>query len=145
MTLLSQGINILYDQDLIKFKLFRFQISNWWWNCADIFSSWDDSKIKFNPRWPCFHRTDWIISPRIEQNSQTFSQPVTGIYGDSDVGDIVLLVTLWWWLISDVGGRCIMLATFFVMFGDAYAEKKVKFSLGHRFHIAESPFPGLGC
>ena len=35
--------------------------------------------------------------------------------GDSDVGDIVMLVTLWWWLISDVGGRIIMLATFFVM------------------------------
>ena len=32
--------------------------------------------------------------------------------GDSDVGDIVILVTLWWWLISDVGGRIIMLATF---------------------------------
>jgi len=27
----------------------------------------------------------------------------------------VMLVTLWWWLISDVGGRIIMLATFFVM------------------------------
>ena len=24
-------------------------------------------------------------------------------YGDSDVGDIVMLVTLWWWLIWDVG------------------------------------------
>ena len=31
------------------------------------------------------------------------------------VGDIVMLMTLWWWLISDVGGRIIMLATFFVM------------------------------
>ena len=35
--------------------------------------------------------------------------------GDSDVGDIVMLVTLWWWLILDVGGRIIMLVTFFVM------------------------------
>ena len=35
--------------------------------------------------------------------------------GDSDVGDIVMLVTLWWWPIWDVGGRIIMLATFFVM------------------------------
>ena len=26
-----------------------------------------------------------------------------------------MLVTLWWWLIWDVGGRIIMLATFFVM------------------------------
>ena len=25
-------------------------------------------------------------------------------YGDIDVGDSVMLVTLWWWLISDVGG-----------------------------------------
>ena len=33
--------------------------------------------------------------------------------GDSDVGDIVVLMTLWWWLISAVGGRIIMLATFF--------------------------------
>ena len=29
-------------------------------------------------------------------------------FGDSDVGDIVMLVTLWWWLIWDVGGRIIM-------------------------------------
>ena len=35
--------------------------------------------------------------------------------GDSDVGDIVMLVTLWWWPIWNVGGRIIMLATFFVM------------------------------
>ena len=35
--------------------------------------------------------------------------------GDSDVGDIVMLVTLWWWPIWDVGGRIIMLATLFVM------------------------------
>ena len=35
--------------------------------------------------------------------------------GDNDVGDSVMLVTLWWWLIPDVGGRIIMLATFFVM------------------------------
>ena len=36
--------------------------------------------------------------------------------GDSDVGDIVMLATsLCWWLISDVGGKIIMLATFFVM------------------------------
>ena len=34
---------------------------------------------------------------------------------DSDVGDIVMLVTLWWWLIWDVVGRIIMLSTFFVM------------------------------
>ena len=36
-------------------------------------------------------------------------------FGDSDVGDIVMLVTFWWWLILDVSGRIIMLATFFVM------------------------------
>ena len=35
--------------------------------------------------------------------------------GDIDVGDIVMLVILWWWLISDVGGRMIMLPTFFVI------------------------------
>ena len=35
--------------------------------------------------------------------------------GDSDVGDIVMLVTLWWWLIWDVGGGIIMLEIFFVM------------------------------
>ena len=35
--------------------------------------------------------------------------------GDSDVGDIVILVTLWWCLISDVGGRIIILVTVFVM------------------------------
>ena len=37
------------------------------------------------------------------------------VIGDSDVGDIVMLVTLWWWLILDVGGTIIILATFFVM------------------------------
>ena len=35
--------------------------------------------------------------------------------GDSDVGDIVMLVNLWWWLISDVGVRILMLTTFVVM------------------------------
>ena len=35
--------------------------------------------------------------------------------GDSDVGDIVMLVTLWRWLISHIGGIIIMLTTFFVM------------------------------
>ena len=35
--------------------------------------------------------------------------------GESDVGDIVMLLTLWWWMISDVSGRIIMLAIFFVM------------------------------
>ena len=35
--------------------------------------------------------------------------------GDSDVGDIDMLLTLWWWLIWDVGGSIIMLATFIVM------------------------------
>ena len=35
------------------------------------------------------------------------------LYGDSDVGDIAMLVTLWWWLIWNVGDRIIMLATFF--------------------------------
>ena len=35
---------------------------------------------------------------------------------ESDVVDIIMLVTLWWWLISEFGGRIIMLATFFVDF-----------------------------
>ena len=35
--------------------------------------------------------------------------------GDSDVGDIVMLMTLWCWPIWDVGDRIIMLVTFFVM------------------------------
>ena len=34
--------------------------------------------------------------------------------GESDIGDIDMLVTLWWWLIWNVGGRIIILATFFV-------------------------------
>ena len=40
---------------------------------------------------------------------------LTWAWGDSDVGDTVMLVTLWWWLILDVGDRNIMLATFFAM------------------------------
>ena len=43
------------------------------------------------------------------------SSRIGQIFGDSDLGDNVMLVTLGWWLISDVGGRIIMLATFFVM------------------------------
>jgi len=34
---------------------------------------------------------------------------------DSDVGDIVMLMTLEWWLITGVGGKIIMLATFLVI------------------------------
>ena len=45
---------------------------------------------------------------------QLFAMTHHGL-GDSDVGDIVMLVTLWWWLTSDVGGRIIILATFFIM------------------------------
>ena len=60
--------------------------------------------------------TSWIVvtdlSPRINKGAQL---SVTAVCGDSDVGDIVILVTIWWWLISDVGGRIIMLVTFFVM------------------------------
>ena len=36
-------------------------------------------------------------------------------FGDRDVGDVVILVTFWRWLIWDVEGRIIMLATFFIM------------------------------
>jgi len=36
-------------------------------------------------------------------------------YGDSDFGENVMLVMLWWWPIWDVGDRIIMLAIFFVM------------------------------
>ena len=38
--------------------------------------------------------------------------------GDSDVGDIVMLVALWWWPVWDVGGRVIVLVTFFRYVGD---------------------------
>ena len=39
----------------------------------------------------------------------------TVIFGDSDVVDITMLGTSGLWLIRDVGGRMIMLATFFVI------------------------------
>ena len=44
-----------------------------------------------------------------------WSSELQVVFGDSDIGDIVMLVTLWWWLIRDVGGRIIMLATFFLL------------------------------
>ena len=59
-----------------------------------------------------------LYPPNMSFLRELFSNlPSSGKYfkGDSDVGDIVMLVTLWWWLILDVGGRIIMLATFFVM------------------------------
>ena len=40
---------------------------------------------------------------------------VYNINGNSDVGDIVMLVTLLWWLIWDIDGRIIVSVTFFVM------------------------------
>ena len=45
--------------------------------------------------------------------------------GDSDVGDIVMLVTLWWWLISDFGGRIIMSATSFEMLPTMLAQHHI--------------------
>ena len=39
------------------------------------------------------------------------------INGDSDIGGIVMLVTLWWLLIWDIGGKIIMLV-FFRYVGD---------------------------
>ena len=52
-----------------------------------------------------------IQGPHDSRNNLTSAS----LNGDSYVGDIVMLVTLWWWLIWDVGDRIIMLATFFVM------------------------------
>ena len=39
---------------------------------------------------------------RIKKDPSGRSRPGGGFWGDSDVGDIDMLVTLWWWLISDV-------------------------------------------
>ena len=60
-------------------------------------------------------RTAKILKDWWNCNSQVDFERARLYSGDSDVGDMVMLVTLWWWLISDVGGRIIMLATFFVM------------------------------
>ena len=40
--------------------------------------------------------------------------------GDSNVGDIVMLVTLWWWLISDVGWQNHYVGDFFRYVGDFF-------------------------
>ena len=54
------------------------------------------------------------VQLRIQQNLlELFYTNVSLFIGDSDVDDIVMLVTLLWWLISDVGDRIIMLAIFF--------------------------------
>ena len=50
---------------------------------------------------------------------------------NSDVGDIVMLVTLWWRLIWDVGRRIIMLATFFVMFSNLFNRSPTSW-IGHQ-------------
>ena len=55
---------------------------------------------------------DYIFHP---MDLGTISQKVRRFLGYSDVGDIVMLVTLWWWPIWDVGDRIIMLVIFFVM------------------------------
>ena len=49
------------------------------------------------------------------KKNMDYFQPSSTNSGYSDVGDIVMLVTLWWWPIRDVGDRIIMLVIFFVM------------------------------
>ena len=65
--------------------------------------------------------------------SRDFSFPRTSAY-ESDVSDIVILVTLWWWLISDVGGRIIVLAFFFRYVGDFLyvLNRSPTFWIGHQ-------------
>ena len=56
--------------------------------------------------------------------------------GDSDVGDIVMLVTLWWWLISDAG-------VFFLYVGDFLnvLNRSPKSWMGHQhLKLVTNPF-----
>ena len=78
--------------------------------------------------WWRFTRRFWVKQLRDDNSVNNFifysslfmnkiecscSYLVSDLFGDSDVGDIVMLATLW--LIWDVGGRITMLATFFFM------------------------------
>ena len=55
------------------------------------------------------------FKPKIKNRNNSRSSTYMYWSGDSDVGDIFMLVTLRWWLNSDVGGKIIMLGTFFDM------------------------------
>jgi len=51
------------------------------------------------------------LTKKVLLTVRTFDFYCSKWFGDKDVGDIVMLVTLWWWLILDLGGRIIILAT----------------------------------
>lgn len=51
----------------------------------------------------------WLSFSKILEFSQVVDY--VELQGDSDVGDIVMLVTLWWWLIWDVDGKIIKSVT----------------------------------
>jgi hypothetical protein len=68
---------------------------------------------------PASLRPGYLLSGVLNQDYPTSFPRIihfrTDSLGDSDVGDIVMLVTLLWWLIWYVGGRIVMLASFFGM------------------------------
>ena len=56
-------------------------------------------------------KNQWIINEgqvELSDKKHTIRIEKAGHGGDSDVGDIFMLVTLWWWLISDVDDRIII-------------------------------------
>ena len=92
----DQFTMVIMISEIIIDNLLQF-FHCFWGSTSDIcFDNRPEIKIKY-----------WIWVRDQEPTRTLFS-------GHSDVGDIVMLVTLWWWLISDLGGRIIMLATFFV-------------------------------
>ena len=76
---------------------------------AKLLCWWLFSVINRSPASQSCHQH--ILSP----TSFTNIYVITSWFGDSDVGDIVMLVTLWWWPIWDVGARITILVTFSVI------------------------------
>ena len=77
----------------------------------DLRCWWLKTRFKMLTRWDEIYDVDDLNKFDRYSNSV-----INNMIGDSNISDIVMLMTLWWWLISDVGGRIIMLATFFVIF-----------------------------
>ena len=108
-----------------EFNIQQFTNDKWscWSNKQSRFFFGNSRRITNGTTWIAISFSITIRSPLTKQRIKSTRNPPgesislvqnNGV-GDSDVDDIVMLVTLWWWLVWDVGGRIIMLATFFVM------------------------------
>ena len=77
------------------------------WNTNLCFQNWiHQMSCEYWVKWNPFDRIFLLLPISSLPRQYNFPEFSFGTrMGDSDVGDIVMLMTLWWWRISDFGGN----------------------------------------